>query len=203
MMKRQSRISNDELELVAPDQKQKINFNIKIDDVNIYFYDEVTSETILYLNSELKKLETKLLMESFKRDMPPARINLYVQSDGGDLLASFSTMDIIKSLKVPVHTYVHGLAASAATMITVVGARRFITQNSSVLIHQLRSDLYGTYENQKDMIESNAKFMKMMVDVYRKYTTLSTEMLSDILKRDIILNAKEALKYGIVDEIQK
>lgn len=203
MVHRKSQTRNEEPDVMMPEPKSKSKFNIKIDDVNVYFYDEVNSETILYLNSELKKLEYKLLSESFKRDMPPARVNLYMQSDGGDLLASFSTMDIIKSLKVPVYTYVHGLAASAATMITVVGARRFITQNSSVLIHQLRSDLYGTYENQKDMIESNAKFMKMMVDVYRKYTKLSPDMLSDILKRDIILNAKEALKFGIVDEIQK
>jgi ATP-dependent protease ClpP protease subunit len=43
--------------------------------------------------------------------------------------------------------------------------------------------------------------MAMIKDVYLKHTDISKKDLEKLLKRDLWLNAEEALVYGLVDEV--
>ena len=59
-------------------------------------------------------------------------------------------LDLIKNLNNPVHTYVDGFAASAATLLSLSGEKRFMTKNSLMLIHQLSSGFMGKFTEIKD-----------------------------------------------------
>jgi len=76
----------------------------------------------------------------------------------------FTTVDRISTCKVPIHTYVEGIAASAATLISVCGKHRFIGKTGVMLVHQLRSWCGGTHENFKD----EAKNLEMLSDKIQK-----------------------------------
>ena len=72
-----------------------------------------------------------------------------------------SCIDLIENLNTPVYTYIDGFAASAATLISVVGKKRFITKNSLMLIHQLSgSDTGKFYELQDQMTNMNIFFLR-------------------------------------------
>ena len=95
------------------------------------------------------------------------------------------------------------MAASAASLISMVGHKRFITKNSFMLIHELRSGIEGTYSDIMDEKENCDKLMNVIKRIYleRSAGKLDSDILEKILKRDIILSADESLTYGLVDEI--
>ena len=72
-------------------------------------------------------------------------IKLYITSNGGYVYQVFSIIDTIKSLVVPVHTICKGFVASAGTLLSLAGEKRFITKNSYMLIHELRAGTWGKY----------------------------------------------------------
>ena len=107
----------------------------------------------------------------------------------------------IRNSKIPVVTIVEGCAASAATMISVVGHERYITKHSHMLIHQLSSEFWGKMEEIKDEYGNLKKLMKIIKKIYLKHTNISSEKLDKILKRDIWWRSKKCLKLGLVDKI--
>jgi ATP-dependent protease ClpP protease subunit len=162
----------------------------------IFFYTGVNKPHVLEMNKHLHNLEVKHLTESQIFEIEP-RIN----SGGGLIVAGVAGMDNIRTLKAPVYTIVDGFCASAATFLSVVGEKRFITENSFMLIHQLTTSFWGKYEEFEDEKKNLDLMMKMIKSVYNKYTNIPAKELDKILKRDLMLDAKKCLKWGLVDEI--
>jgi ATP-dependent Clp protease protease subunit len=170
-------------------------------DNNIYFNDDITMETITILNKELRNLQNKLLIQSIKFGIEPPPIKLHLTTYGGSIHASFSTIACIKSLKVPVHTICDGYVASAGTLISVCGSKRFIHRHSNMLIHELRSSLWGKFSDIEEEFGNLKKMMNKIKDIYLEHSKLKKKNLDDILKKDQDFDADECLKYGLVDEI--
>jgi len=129
---------------------------------------------------------------------------LHIYSPGGDVHAGLSLYDFIieYSKSIPVYTVVEGVAASAGTIISIAGVKRYITPNSYMLIHQLSTYFGGNFEQIKDEFGNCEKIMKQLKDIYSQRTKLNRTQLTDILKRDINWNAEDCKKYGLVDEIK-
>ncbi len=166
---------------------------------HIYYYTDVTQESCLDLNRKINDLNKELLKQSIEYDCPPPNIYLHINSPGGDLLAAFSTVDVIKNSRVPIVSIVEGSAASAATIMSMVCHRRYITPNSFMLIHQLSSGCCGKYEELKDDYINNTKFMNLLYKLYKKHTTMSDKEIKKILTHDSWLTSKECLTKGLVD----
>lgn len=168
---------------------------------NIYFYSEVYRDSVLKLNKELSILNNELLYKGIVTKNKPAEIFLYIQSYGGSIFSGLSAMDMILKSKVTVNTVIDGCAASAATLISVAGHNRYIKEHSYILIHQLSSMFWGNYEQLKDDMQNNDKFMEMIKSIYKEHTKLPMKKLNEILKHDLWLTPKEALLYGLVDDV--
>jgi ATP-dependent Clp protease protease subunit len=193
-------MSDDEIDdgssKIAKEVVSTINTN------QIYFYDDVTKTSIFNLNRQLDVVTKNLLITGINfnlKQLPP--IELYVSSDGGELFSAFSAVDRIKYNQVPVHSYVEGLAASAATLLSVVAHRRFIRRNSFMLIHQVSGGLWGSFAAFKDEVQNLELLMAFIKKIYLEHTKFTEEELDNILKHDIYLNAEECLAKGLVDEI--
>ena len=173
---------------------------VEVQDNMIMFYGEVNEKNNKTLNKVLRGLDKDLQTVKVKYGVQ-VPIKLYISSYGGSIFAAFSTVDTILTLRTPVHTYIDGSAASAATLISVVGEKRFIHQNSFMLIHQLSSTMWGKYEEFKDEMENLDMLMDRIKQIYQKHTTIPKTPLANILKRDIWLDAQKCIKWGLVDEI--
>ena len=167
----------------------------------IYFYSGVTRPKILKLNKGIFNMNMSLLTKSIPYDSPPEPIRLHINSYGGSVFAGLSAMDYIKSSKVPVHTIIDGCAASAATLMSVVGHRRFMHKNACMLIHQLSGLMWGKFQEMKDDMENSEMLMKKIKDIYKKHTRIPESELDNILKHDIWWEADKCLEYGLVDEL--
>lgn len=180
------------------DDKNEI---VEVIDNNIYFYSDVTTKTCFLLIKELKKLDMRLQTEKLRNNLENVHINLHIHTYGGDLYGAFAVIDIIRTLKTPVHSYIEGISASAGTIISVVCEKRYMYKNAYMLIHQLSSGMWGKFADLEDEMTNCQEFMKVIKDVYKKYTKVNKRKLDEILKHDLWWNANTCLENGLVDEI--
>lgn len=179
-----------------PKQISTINSN------EIYFYNDVNTESCVLLNKSITDLgkQLQIVKITFGLEEPPP-IKLYINSDGGEVFGALSVVDRIKTSDVPVHSYIEGLVASAATLISVSCHKRYIRKNSIILIHQIRSWFGGTHENFKDEAHNLDVLSNIIKQIYLKNTKFTEQELTKLLKRDIYLSAEDAVKYGLADKI--
>lgn len=167
----------------------------------IFFYSEVSKDSVLSLNKQLRCLSTKLLdiSQQYEINVPPIR--LHINSPGGSLLDCFASVDYIQNSKIPIYSIVEGSAASAATIISVVAQKRMMYKNSYMLIHQLSGGMWGKYEEMVDDFKNATVLMDRINEIYKTHTKIPANILKEILKRDLWFDSKTCLKYGLVDEV--
>ena len=182
----------------ANDDENENQMNIETIDNHLYFYAEVNTKSAFELSKELHKLDTKIQKNKKKNEDV---IHLHIHSGGGCVFSCFTIIDKIRTLKTPVYSYINGMAASSATMISIVCKKRFIYKNAYMLIHQLSSGFSGKYNEIVDDMENNKTLMDNIKRLYKEHTHIHGNALDNILKRDIWWNAKTCLEHGLVDEI--
>lgn len=173
---------------------------------HIYFYAPVTPESALALNQKLHSASMQNLggiFNSMYEVNQPQPIWLHINSYGGEVFSAFAIADTIERIKttVPIITIVEGCAASAATIISTAGTRRFMRKNAYMLIHQLSDASWGKYNELEDNYVSNTDIMKTMQDWYKTHTKIKADKLGQILKRDLWWNSAICKKQGLIDEI--
>lgn len=170
---------------------------------NIYFYGEIDRKSAFQFNKTLQETTTKMLEMSKTNGFGRPIINIHINSGGGLISAGIAMMDTIIRIKedIDIYTFVEGISASAATYISCVGTKRFITGNSYMLIHQLSGGVRGSYQNIKDTHDNYEYLMEVIKNIYSKYTRVKEEELDEILKHDLYWSAEKCLKLGLVDEI--
>tara|TARA_B100001094_G_C17987247_1_gene698289 strand:- start:276 stop:962 length:687 start_codon:yes stop_codon:yes gene_type:complete len=167
----------------------------------IYYYGPIVQQGCFELKNKLNELDMKSKIVAIQYGIDPPPIRLHLQSQGGTLYHTLYIMDLIKNLDTPVYTYVDGFAASAASLICVVGKKRYMTKNSLILIHQLSGADSGKYEELKDQLSNMNSLMQIIVNIYLNHTMMTLEELNTLLRKDIWLNSSTCLKYGLIDKI--
>ena len=209
-MKPKEKLNNDIEEqvlenLIVPEvSKEQDDYNN-----NEYFlYSDISITSVMNLLKFIKNAEKR--WKSFMADYDdliesakPKPLKIFINSNGGEIFAAIPLIDAIKNCSIPVYTYIEGIAASAASLISMAGHKRFMTKNSFMLIHELRGGIEGTYSNILDEKENCDKIMNVIKNTYLNKTNnkLDNNFLDKILKRDLILSSEECLNYGLVDEI--
>jgi len=169
---------------------------------HIYFYQEVTPKSIMELGIAIKTIEQQLINLATNLELEQiSPIHLHLNSGGGCVFSGLAGAGHILNSQIPVFTYVEGSAASAATILSCVGAKRHITEHSFMLIHQISTGVWGTYENLKDEKESMDSLMEMINGIYLKHTNLKKKNLKELLKRDLWITPQQCLELGLVDEV--
>lgn len=168
---------------------------------HIYFNDDITMESVTVLNRSIRELQNDLIILGIKNDIEPPPIKLHLTTYGGLVYAAFSVIACIKSSKIPVHTIIDGYAASAGTLISVCGARRYIHRHSSMMIHELSAGMWGRMSVMEEKMEDLKKMMEKLKEIYTTHTKLTNKKLDKILTKDSDWYAEECLANGLVDEI--
>lgn len=176
--------------------------SVEVDANTIYFYSSVTQQDNFTLNKYLAKLDKELpLVETKYKLKNKIPIHLRINSYGGSVFAAFSTLDYLNQNGQPIYTYIDGCAASAGTIMSVCGNRRFIGENSYMLVHQLSSTHWGKYQELQDDMKNSDELMKRIKNIYENKTKIPKTKMDEILRHDLWWDSKTCLKYGLVDEI--
>ena len=157
----------------------------------VRFYGPIDAKSLLSLNAILSKFD----------DESNDPIHLHIQSGGGELLPALYTADLIASIPSPVHTYVDGFCASAATLLAVCGQRRYMSRHSVVMVHELSSSYSGQYADLIQSTRNTEILMEQMLNIYNERTHMDEEQLRSLLSVDRYLDAPTCLKLGMIDRI--
>jgi ATP-dependent Clp endopeptidase proteolytic subunit ClpP len=196
-------------------ERESHHANIKRIENTIYFSDRITYHTAHQLNTMLKTCELDILddmkaVEDSKKPTlryavataEPTPIELYLTTYGGLVHAAFAVVDVIRSLRVPVHTIVLGYVASAGTLISLAGTKRIITPNSFMMIHEIRGGFWGKFSEARTEYENVTKLMDHVTRYYLEKTPIHRDRLVELLRKDTDINATESLEMGLISEIR-
>jgi ATP-dependent protease ClpP protease subunit len=168
---------------------------------HVYFHAEVNRDNIFELIENIRKCEIDNIVLAHKLCTDPIPIYLHINSFGGCVFDALTAIDIIKACKVPIHTIIEGATASAGTLMSVVGEKRYIRPNAYMLIHQLSSGSWGKMQELEDDFENNKVLMDKILDIYKEHANIPKKQLREILKHDLWWNIETCKKYGLVDEV--
>ncbi len=132
-------------------------------------------------------------------------IYLYINSPGGSVSAGLGLIDTMNHIKPDVATVVVGMAASMASIVLAEGAKgkRYTLPNAEVMVHQP----WGGAQGQASDIEITARHIiktrERLNKILAKATGKPLKQIEKDVDRDFFMNAEEAKKYGIIDEVYK
>lgn len=144
--------------------------------------------------------------EDNKNDIPIEErqpIKIYIDSNGGSLVDTFTMIDSISMSKTPVYTICTGSAYSGGFFTFIAGHKRFAYPLSSFLYHEGSTGNAGDAGKFRNFAAFYEKVLQQLKDITIKYTKITEEEYEKHIKDDWWFTADEALKYGICDEISK
>lgn len=187
--------------LILPNLFKSSPTSVKSHQNHVFFNDDINSQTAMALCSELHNVDLTMKLLSVTYGMPFSPIYLHITTNGGEIHAAFSVVDTINQLSCSVYTVVDGFVASAGTLISLAGKKRFISENAYMLLHELRSGIWGKMSSIEEEMENLKKVMEHITSYYISKTNMKKHTLDKMLTKDVIWNAKECMTRGVVDDI--
>jgi ATP-dependent Clp protease protease subunit len=169
-------------------------------------YSRLLKDRIVFLGTPIDDAVGNLIMAQLlhlESEDPDKDINLYINSPGGDVSALLAIYDTMQYIKPDVSTIVMGLAASAAAVLLLAGAKgkRFALPNSRVLLHQPHGGAQGQAVDIEIQAKEIMRLRALLEQIIATHTGQPLDKVSKDTDRDFILTAEEAKNYGVIDEI--
>ena len=130
-------------------------------------------------------------------------IKIYIDSLGGDLIATFTMINSIRMSKTPVWTINIGAAYSGGFFTFIAGHKRFAYPLASFLFHEGSTGTSGDAGKFRNFADFYKKELDNLKKVVLEYTDITEEDYEKHINDDWWFTAEEALEYGICDEITK
>ena len=145
------------------------------------------------------------LLESISSKEP---ICVIVNSCGGDVYASLSIYDRIKESPCDVCVRSYGAVMSGASVIIQAADLRQMTPNTYMMVHNGNITLDMDIDKAKNWFDAYAGMGENIYDIYynsmkRKNKKITREEVIDMCRKETILNARQALEIGLIDQIYK
>jgi len=188
--------------MLIPTVIEKSSFGERAYDI----YSRLLRDGIIFLGGTIDDHTANLVIAQLlflQAEDPKKEISLYINSPGGSVTATLAIIDTMNHIKNDISTVCVGIAASGAALVLSSGTKgkRMALPNSEVMIHQP----LGGAEGQASDIEISAKhILKTRVILNKllaKNTGQSVSRIEKDVDRDFFMDAEEAKKYGIIDQV--
>lgn len=169
-------------------------------------YSRLLKERIVFIGTAIDDTVASLIIAQLlylESEDPEKDINLYINSPGGSVTAGLAIYDTMQYIKPDVSTMCMGLAASMGAVLLAAGAegKRLALPNSRIMIHQP----WGGVQGKAVDIETHAKeilrLREILNEILANHTKQSIERIDKDTDRDYFMSSKEALEYGLIDEV--
>lgn len=145
-------------------------------------------------------IKSMLYLQSIKRDQD---IHLYINCPGGDIDDTLAIYDTMRFITCDIATYCVGAASSGAALILAAGTKgkRFALPHAKVMIHQPWGYLAGQAADMRIQADEVMKVKTTIIDILASHTGKTREQIESDIERDRYMDAREAMTYGLIDEI--
>ena len=169
-------------------------------------YSRLLKDRIIFLGTPIDDGVANVVMAQLlhlESEDPDRDISLYINSPGGSFTALTAIYDTMNFVRPDIQTICMGQAASAAAVLLAAGTKgkRYALEDARILIHQPS----GGGEGQSSDIEIQAReilrMRALLEAIIARHSGRQVEQIRSDIERDKILTAKEAVDYGLVDEV--
>jgi ATP-dependent Clp protease protease subunit len=170
-------------------------------------YSRLLKENIIFLGTPIDDTIANLICAQLihlESENPDRDINIYINSPGGDINSLFAIYDTMQFIKNDIATICLGQAASAAAVLLAAGTKgkRLALPHSRVLLHQPYGQVgYGQVTDLELAAKEILRMRDLLEEILATHTGQSIERIHTDTDRDFVLEAQEALEYGIIDDV--
>jgi ATP-dependent Clp protease protease subunit len=170
-------------------------------------YSRLLKENIIFLQTPVDDTVASLISAQLiflESENPDKDINIYINSPGGDITALFAIYDTMQFIKNDIATICLGQAASAAAVLLAAGTKgkRLALPHARVLLHQPSGQVGYGQVTDLELAAAEIQRMREILDgILSEHTGQPIEKIHVDTDRDFVMEAQEALEYGIIDQV--
>ena len=180
--------------------KAKFEVLNKADDVTeVYLYGDIVPDDYWYGTDE-DVVTSKRVRDTLK-GISTSRIDLHINSNGGDVFESIAIHNILKQHQATIHVYVDAIAASGMSVIAMAADKIFMYSNSMMMIHNAWTVAWGNANQLRKVADDLEKINSAVSESYKSKFVGTGEELKALLDEESFLTAEECLALGFCDEI--
>ncbi|MFE0509414.1 ATP-dependent Clp protease proteolytic subunit [Streptomyces sp. NPDC058964] len=171
-------------------------------------YAKLLEERIVFLGTPIDDTSANDVMAQFmhlEHAAPDRDISLCINSPGGSFSAMSAVYDTMRYVGCDVETVCLGQAGSSAAVLLAAGTpgKRFALPGARMVIRQpaLPEPTEGRPSDLVIQAEELERIRALLEGMLVRHTGRRPRQVREDLERDLILDARGALEYGLVDGI--
>ena len=168
-------------------------------------YSRLLQDRIILLSGEINDHMANIIISEllYLDSINHNDISLYINSPGGSITSGFAIYDTMNYIKSNVNTICVGMAASMGAFLLASGSKRFALENSEIMIHQPLGGARGQATDISIAAKRILKLKDKINTILSQKTNQDKAVIEADTERDFFMDASEALRYGIIDEVIK
>lgn len=169
-------------------------------------YSLLLKERIIFLGTPINDQVANLTVAQLlflDREDPEKEISIYINCPGGEIYPGLAIYDTMQLLRAPVSTIAVGWTASLGTVLLAAGnkGKRYALPHATIHMHPAGGAARGYAPDVRIQLNELLRVEELIKNLLARHTGQSIERLAKDFDRDYFMNAKEAVEYGIVDEV--
>jgi ATP-dependent Clp protease protease subunit len=171
-------------------------------------YSLLLKERIVFVGTGINDQVANLVVAQLlflDREDPDRRVQMYINSPGGQVYSGLAIYDAMQQISAPVSTVAVGLAASFGTVLLTGGRKgmRYALPNSTIHMHQPLSGAQGQITEMLIAVNEGLRLRTLLNNIFVRHTGQDLATIEPDLERDVYKSPQEAVEYGLVDAIMK
>ncbi|MFJ8822428.1 ATP-dependent Clp protease proteolytic subunit [Streptomyces sp. NPDC102467] len=171
-------------------------------------YSKLLEERIVFLGTPIDDTSANDVMAQFMHleyTAPDQDISLYINSPGGSFSAMTALYDTMQYVSCDVETTCLGQAASVAAVLLAAGApgKRMMLPGARVVLDQpaLPEPAQGQPTDLEIQAREMARMREQLEELLARHSGRAKDQVGLDIERDTVLDAHQALEYGLVDQV--
>ncbi|EGX56246.1 ATP-dependent Clp protease proteolytic subunit 2 [Streptomyces zinciresistens K42] len=170
-------------------------------------FSRLLAERIVFLGTEIDDGVANTVIAQLlhlESSAPENEIAIYLNSPGGSFTSLMAIYDTMTYVQAPISTFCVGQAASTAAVLLAGGdpGRRFVLEHARVLLGQpAAGGSRGTVSDLALQAREMVRIRAQVEEVLARHTGHDVATLRADMDRDKVFTAREAVAYGLADEV--
>ena len=169
-------------------------------------YSLLLKERIIFLGTPIDSQVANVIVAQLlflSREDPEREIQMYINSPGGEIYSGLAIYDTMQMISNPISTVAVGVTASFGTVLLTAGTkgRRYALPNATIHLHQPLGGAQGQATEIEIQTKQILRLRTLLNNILMKHTGKSMEVIKQDTERDFYLEAKQAVEYGLVDQV--
>jgi len=169
-------------------------------------YSLLLKERIIFLGAPIDAQVANLIVAQLlflNREDPEKEIHMYINSPGGQIYAGLAIYDTMQMISNPVSTVAVGVTASFGTVLLAAGTKghRFALPHATIHMHQPLGGAQGQASDIEIQAREILRLKSRLNGILSEATGRTLEEIERDTERDFYLDAKQAVEYGIADQV--